>query len=74
MKVVSYNSLSKNKKQKKIKIYCIGKVFKPLVFVMSAMILLLITNLLVNNFFTNIEASLQNFVESFVNIFQLLKW
>lgn len=69
MKVISFTYFSKPKKQKKAKIYCIGNVFQPTFFVLLASIIMLVANLLVGNFFSNITASLQNFVESFVKLF-----
>ena len=69
MKVVSFTYFSRLKKEKKAKIFCFGKVFKPAFFVMFGLFLLLVTNLVVNNFFANISASLQNFINSFVTFF-----
>lgn len=69
MKVVSFTYLSRQKKQKKAKIFCIGKVFKPTFFAMFTIFCFLVANLIINNFFSNITASLQNFVESFVKFF-----
>ena len=69
MKVVSFTYFSRQKKQKKAKIYCIGNVFMPTFFVMFAAFAMLVANLVTKNFFYNITASLQNFVESFVKFF-----
>lgn len=68
MKVVSFKYLNRQKKEKKTHIYCVGKVFKPLVLTMGAFILLFATNLLVNNFFAYMSASVKNFIESFVKV------
>ena len=68
MKVVSFKYLSKKRKQKKHFIYCTKSIFKPLVYGMGAFILLFVTNLLVNNFFANVTASLENFVNSVFKI------
>ena len=69
MKIVSFTYFFKQKKPKKARIYCFGKVFKPTFFVMLFAISLLVGNLIINNFFYNLTASLQNFVESFVKFF-----
>lgn len=68
MKVVGFRALKRERKQRKIKIYCVGKVFKPLVICMSIGLLLLIINLVTGTFFDNIHASMQNFVDSFVSV------
>ena len=67
MKIVSFQSLSQNKKKKRCVIYCTKPLFKPLVFTMGVFIVMLVTNLFVSNFFANIGASLQNFVDNFAN-------
>lgn len=72
MKVVGFNELGKKKKSKKVKIFCIGKVFKPLFFCMFAVFVLLVTNLFVNNFFTNINASVEHFIKNFVSFFRFV--
>ena len=69
MKVISFTYFSKPKREKKAKIFCIGKIFKPTFFVMFGILLMLVVNLFVKNFFSNITASLQNFVESFIHVF-----
>lgn len=69
MKIVSYKCLCKNKKQKKFKIICISNVFKTLMWTMSFMLLLLVSNLILSNFFGSLETSLQNFVQSFIKFF-----
>lgn len=69
MKVVSFASLSKPKKQKRVKIYCVGKVFKPTILVMSFLFAMLVLNLVVNNFFAYVALTFKNFVESFVRFF-----
>ena len=71
MKVVSFKSLTKSKKQKKCVIYCTRPMFKPLVIAMGVFIIMLVTNLFVSNFFANIQASLQNFVTNFVKTLAL---
>jgi hypothetical protein len=70
MKVVSFNYLQRKKKTKKFIIYSTKCVFKPLVSIMGAMIVLLALNIFVSNFFANIETSLQKFVDSFVEMFR----
>ena len=72
MKVVSFNYLNKPKKPKKVRIYCVGKVFKPIMLTMGFALVMLVVNLLVQNFFINVEASVQNFIENFINIFSFL--
>ena len=69
MKIVSFASLSKPKKHKKARIYCVGKVFKPTMLVMSFLLAILLANLFVSNFFAYISLTFKNFVESFVNLF-----
>ena len=69
MKIVAFKDLCKNKKAKKIHIYCTPKLFKPLALSMSVILFMLVLNLAVNNFFANIYASLHNFVSSFVKFF-----
>lgn len=69
MKVVGFKALSKSKKQKRVKIFCIGKVFKPMVIFMGVALFMLVLNLITGTFFSNIHASMQNFVDSFVNMF-----
>ena len=71
MKIIAYKNLCAKKKKRKIHIYCTPKVFKPMVITMSIAICLLMLNLLVGNFFSNIKASLENFVNSFVKLFSL---
>lgn len=71
MKIIAYKNLCAKKKEKKFHIYCTPKVFKPLAISMSVAICLLVLNLIVGNFFANIRASLQNFVNSFVKLFML---
>ncbi len=68
MKVVGFKYFYRNKKQKKIKIFCVGRIFKPLVIAMSVVLGMLVLNLISNNFFAYIHASLQNFVDSFVSV------
>lgn len=72
MKVIGFNQLCKKKRTKKVKIFCVGKVFKPLFFGMFSVLLLLVTNLFVNNFFANINASLEHFVKNFVSFFRFV--
>ena len=72
MKVIGFHELGKKKKSKKIKIFCIGKVFRPLFFAMLGVLVLLVTNLFVNNFFTNIHASVEHFVKNFVSFFRFV--
>ena len=69
MKVVGFNQLSKKGRQKKHIIMCTGCIFKPLVFVLGVAISVLVVNLLTGTFFANMHANLQNFVDSFVNLF-----
>lgn len=66
MKIIAYKDLCKQKKAKRVHIYCTPCLFKPLVLAMGAITLLLGINLLVNNFFQNIEASIHQFVTNFV--------
>lgn len=66
MKIIAYKDLCKQKKTKRVHIYCTPCLFKPLVFVMGAITMLLGINLVVNNFFQNIEASIHQFVTNFV--------
>ena len=72
MKVIGFHELGRKKKFKKIKIFCIGNVFKPLFFGMLSVLVLLVTNLFVNNFFANIHASVEHFVKSFVSFFRFV--
>ena len=72
MKVIGFNQLGKNKKKRKVRIYCIGNVFKPLFLTMSAILFLLVTNLVVHNFFANIHASVEHFVQSFIKFFRFI--
>ena len=68
MKVVSFKYLSRKKNQKRHLIVCTKSVFKPLMYAMSFMLVFMFTNLVVNDFFVNINASLQNFIDSFMGI------
>ena len=72
MKVIGFHELGKKKKSKRINIFCIGKVFKPLFFGMLGVLVLLVTNLLVNNFFVNISASVEHFVKNFISFFRFV--
>ena len=72
MKVIGFNELGKKKKSKRIKILCVGKVFKPLFLGMLSVLVLLVANLFVNNFFTNIHASVEHFVKNFVSFFRFI--
>ena len=69
MKIIAYKYLCAKKKNKKVRIYCTPKLFKPLVLGMGAIFLILVLNLFVNNFFVDIRASVEHFVNSFVNLF-----
>ena len=73
MKVIAYKNLCSKNKTSKVYIYCTRKIFKPMVITMGAIILMFVINLAVGNFFANIRASLEHFVNSFVNIFTLWK-
>ena len=68
MNVVGFKYFHRKKKSKKVNIYCIGGVFKALAISMSVVLLALILNLFTGNFFSYIETSMQNFVDSFVNV------
>ena len=72
MKVIGFSELGKSKKCRKISIYCVGKVFKPLFLSMLTVLVLLITNLFVNNFFANIHASMEHFVKNFISFFRFI--
>ena len=72
MKVIGFYKLGKFKKKKKIKIFCIGHIFKPAFFAMLAVLILLVTNLFIDNFFANINASIENFVKNFVSFFRFV--
>lgn len=69
MKVVSFAYLSSKKKKRKHFIYCTRSIFKPFAITMGIAIVMLTTNLLVSNFFNNLNASLRNFVDNFAWIF-----
>ena len=69
MKVVGFEYFKKNKRKCKVKIYCFGRVFKPLFVSMSVALSILLLNLFTGNFFWYLRASIQNFVENFVSIF-----
>ena len=71
MKVVIYQSLCSKRKKNRVHIYCTHKLFKPLVICMGFAIFMFVVNLIVGNFFVNIRASLQHFVNSFVKLFWL---
>lgn len=71
MKIIAYKNLCAKNKKKKIHIYCTPKIFKPLAICLSVIIGMLVLNLIVGNFFANMRASLQNFVNSFVKLFLL---
>lgn len=71
MKIIAYKNLCAKKKTKNIHIYCTPKLFKPLSICMGVVIGMLVLNLIVGNFFANMRASLQNFVNSFVKLFLL---
>lgn len=68
MKVIGFNQLGKKKKISKVKIYCVGNVFKVTFCILAFAIFLLVGNLAINNFFANIHASLERFVNSFVDL------
>ena len=69
MKVVGFKYFHKKKRVKNFKIFCIGGVFKTLFISMSVVLLVLLLNLITRNFFSYLETSVQNFVDSFVNVF-----
>lgn len=69
MKIIGFKELGKKKKSKRHLILCVGKIFKPLAFVMAVAITVLAINLFTGTFFANMHANMQNFVESFVNLF-----
>lgn len=73
MKNVAYKNLCAKKKKKRILIVCTKKVFKPLLITMSVLTIMFVVNILVGNFFSNLTASLQNFVQSFVKLFSAWK-
>ena len=66
MKIIAYKNLCAKKKKHRARIYCTPKLFKPLMLTMSVIVAMFVLNLCVNNFFANIKASIENFVNSFV--------
>lgn len=68
MKVVGFKALKTSGKRNRAKIYCVGHVFRPLFIGMAVALFMLLLNLITGTFFANIHASMQNFVDSFVNI------
>ena len=66
MKVIAYKNLCKKKRKHVHLISCSRPIFKPLVFSIGIAVVMLIFNLFIFNFFANINASIQNFVQSFV--------
>ena len=66
MKVIAFDNLCKKKKKRQFVVYCTPSIFKPSFVSMSVVLSFLVLNLFVNNFFANIQASVQNFVGSFV--------
>ena len=71
MKVIMYKNLCKQKRKKRFLIYCSRNIFKPTVIIIGVLLFMMITNLITHNFFTNIKASVEHFVNSFVKFFIL---
>ena len=69
MKKVSFDDLCKIKKKRCHIVWCSKPIFKPALVFLGIGIFLFVLNLFVFDFFANINASIQNFVQSFVKYF-----
>lgn len=66
MKVVGFKRLKEKKNNKKCFILCFSNVFTKLMIISSVILFLLILNLVSKTFLSDVTASLEQFVQSFV--------
>lgn len=68
MRKVTFKALKKKRKSKRCVVLCFTGVFKKCMIVFSVILALLICNLISKTLFSDITASVKQYVESFVNL------
>ena len=68
MKVVGFNQLKSKKRKQKVKIFCIGNVFKNLMIFFSVSICLMLLGIINTGFTSSLKSCIQNFVSSMGHI------
>lgn len=68
MKVVGFNQFKTKKRTKKIKIFCIGNMFRNLMIFFSVSIGLMLLGIINTGFTSSLKSCIQNFVSSMGNI------